>query len=449
MVLTPPASLVPVKGKLYVQITIPEELRSEFKGQKQLRRSTRTNDKALAKQRQHGIATKLYEELEEARKKKNPFRDAANDLLDVLPGGYRYPDTIFETVEGTKEAYEDLERSALGIIHAPPTGDAEEDIFADHERRMVEPAFDRLKEAYAEATGTGTKDRKLSELAKDWLARHPFGREKTKLSATKALDHFIQVMGDLLVSDITKKTAYDFCSAVTHSLSQKTIKNRISYASQCLTYGEKKGILKENPFYGLKLSGYGTKGTTRAPLTTKELGSLLSLPMPDDDRLILTVLSLTGMRLDEAALLTWESIKEEGDIPYFDLTKAIVKNAGSARKVPIIPVLKDRLPTAGTGRLFSYRLDKDGKAATSSSKQLMKHLRKVTKDRGKVIHSIRHTYKDLLRDAHVSTENNDFITGHSSGDVAGRYGKGPSLKTRLDEMLKGDYGFLPPLSVLE
>jgi hypothetical protein len=38
--------------------------------------------------------------------------------------------------------------------------------------------------------------------------------------------------------------------------------------------------------------------------------------------------------------------------------------------------------------------------------------------------------KDLLRDADVSKELNDFITGHSSGDVAGKYGSGFSLQKR-------------------
>jgi len=32
----------------------------------------------------------------------------------------------------------------------------------------------------------------------------------------------------------------------------------------------------------------------------------------------------------------------------------------------------------------------------------------------------------------VSKEINDFITGHSSGNVAGTYGSGPSLKVRQD-----------------
>jgi hypothetical protein len=40
----------------------------------------------------------------------------------------------------------------------------------------------------------------------------------------------------------------------------------------------------------------------------------------------------------------------------------------------------------------------------------------------------------MLRDVGVSKEVNDFITGHASGDVAGQYGSGPSLRVRRDAL---------------
>ena len=64
MVQNPPSSLnfLKAKGKWYVYVTIPPELRSAFKDQVQLRRSTGTSDKTIAKARQHGIATEIYAE---------------------------------------------------------------------------------------------------------------------------------------------------------------------------------------------------------------------------------------------------------------------------------------------------------------------------------------------------------------------------------------------------
>lgn len=45
------------------------------------------------------------------------------------------------------------------------------------------------------------------------------------------------------------------------------------------------------------------------------------------------------------------------------------------------------------------------------------------------------------RDGEVGKEVNDFVTGHASGDVAGKYGSGPSLKVRKEaiERLKTNH----------
>ena len=51
------------------------------------------------------------------------------------------------------------------------------------------------------------------------------------------------------------------------------------------------------------------------------------------------------------------------------------------------------------------------------------------------LHSLRHTFKDLARDAGISEEVHKFITGHGTGDVSGNYGHGPSLKTRYDAIM--------------
>jgi hypothetical protein len=133
--------------------------------------------------------------------------------------------------------------------------------------------------------------------------------------------------------------------------------------------------------------------------------------------------------------LRWDQVRKEDGIRYFSLIdgengNVIVKNQGSLRKVPLPDVLE--LPKRGEGRLFTYSLDADGKAQGDASKRLMKHVRKVTKMKTKAVHSIRGNLKDFLRDADVSKELNDFITGHSSGDVAGKYGSGFSLQKRYE-----------------
>jgi hypothetical protein len=96
MVQNPPSSLnfLSSKGKWYVYVTIPSELRSAFNDQVQLRRSTGTSDKKVAKAREHGIAAEIYAQLDKARADVNlPQRQAQGGNPNSLSGqSAGYPD---------------------------------------------------------------------------------------------------------------------------------------------------------------------------------------------------------------------------------------------------------------------------------------------------------------------------------------------------------------------
>ena len=55
---------------------------------------------------------------------------------------------------------------------------------------------------------------------------------------------------------------------------------------------------------------------------------------------------------------------------------------------------------------------------------------------------MRHTFKDLMRNAGVSKEMNDFITGHGIGDAGGGYGEGHSVTNRYQAMMKTKHRWL-------
>ena len=151
------------------------------------------------------------------------------------------------------------------------------------------------------------------------------------------------------------------------------------------------------------------------------------------------------MRLDEAALLSKSDIKVEKSIRHFDLTEALVKNAGSARKVPvpnvISDILDDYIKGRAASRLFDFPMNADGKAQNAASKKSMRFIRKVTSDPALVTHSLCHSFKDMCRDAGIPEDLHDFLTGHSGGDSASNYGEGHSLASRYHALnsIKHDY----------
>jgi integrase len=152
------------------------------------------------------------------------------------------------------------------------------------------------------------------------------------------------------------------------------------------------------------------------------------------------------MRLDEVALLTFDDIKidEDTGIRFFDLTdeaKLLKNDEASRRKVPVPDKLK--LPT-GQGRLFNYPKDVDGKSQNAASKALLRQIRLVRSsfDQNLVVHSLRHTYKDMLRDAGVSKDLQDFLLGHAASSVGESYGQGYSLKSKKEAIDRLDLSFL-------
>ena len=63
----PASSLKLIKGKWYVLINTPAQMRYLFSNQRNLRLSTGTNDLSIAKRKQHDLAQQIYDKFDAAR----------------------------------------------------------------------------------------------------------------------------------------------------------------------------------------------------------------------------------------------------------------------------------------------------------------------------------------------------------------------------------------------
>ena len=224
-----------------------------------------------------------------------------------------------------------------------------------------------------------------------------------------------------------------------------TLQRDIGVVGRVFRFAYDQDFVQSNPFDSLSLKGKGRASVKRLPFRRSQLEHLFSLKMPEQNRLCLSILASTGMRLDEVALLEWEDVRSESGVAYFDLQRLgkIVKNDNAARQVPIPSAV--RMPARGAGRLFTYATDKDGKAQNAASKALMRHIREVRDDPNDgrfTVHSLRHSYRDLLRDAGISEEIGDFIVGHGGNGQGRQYGQGPSLRIKFESMERVDLSFL-------
>ena len=74
-------------------------------------------------------------------------------------------------------------------------------------------------------------------------------------------------------------------------------------------------------------------------------------------------------------------------------------------------------------RLFSYSKDRDGKAENKACRAVMVHQRKISIDPTFVIHSLRHTFTTLCRNAGVDWELQEFAMGRGGNGEGSNYGK--------------------------
>lgn len=383
------SKLVPLKAKgniWYVQVTKPVGLQNG--SNKQVRRSTGTTDRKEAERRQHRIADEIYRDFDEQLDRLKP-QPALKFVYDMSP-----PDPL----------------------HA----------------FRPKPVVPKVDPALL-----------ISRIRPQYIEGRPWNKIKTMNGADTHIKEFVSVVGDMEVGAITKKHAYDYAKFLSEQgRGNSTIRTRVSSVGGMLTWCEQQGHLETSPIVNLKLKHYGAATEHYKPLDHDELVKLFKQPTTPRERLILSILATTGMRLDEVALLRWDQVKKKGELVYLDLTDdVIVKNEGSKRMVPLHSGLI--IPERGVGNMFNYPRDRDGKATNEASKACMPWIRAaIGNDPLKVVHSLRGTFKDLLRDLDISKELNDFITGHSSGDSAGDYGKGPSLAIRSSAIDQIDIAFL-------
>jgi integrase len=164
---------------------------------------------------------------------------------------------------------------------------------------------------------------------------------------------------------------------------------------------------------------------------------------------MLRLLAWTGARPNEIAQLRKRDVRRESGIPLIhireDHHEQSVKT-GEARKIPLpaaVVGFLDFAEKAKTDFVFAaFPYDKNnGRRAwlTSNFGAFLRKKCEIT-DPQQTLYSFRHRFIDATRDAGepMTEELSKALTGHSTGDVHGKYGKGAGLKTLAEAMAKVD-----------
>ena len=453
-----PSTLTRMKAKgnkWYVFVTKPKELATRAKDQ--VRRSTGTTDENAAKRMQHKITCEIYAEFDKALNR-DPFVelvepywniDKHGQVSDFLKkwGRVEVCMRVWMASEGNRELCESLFRhlqyqeamefrAAITpkpdpypvVIQQEKINDLRQFMEELDGEKLVADTLSKKPEKILNTSGCPTILGCLNEYmtSRKWKSI----REKTRRYTPSYIEKCVGIIGDLPIDQLLPVHAVKIAQELENrGLANATIKNYKSALDGLIVFAKNnlnnetvtpvRPWIVANPLADVSISNYGAKKRSWEALTEDQLHHLFSLLMLGKDRLLLTILVTTGMRLDEAALLQWDQVKKDKNgITYFDLSMgALVKNDKfSARLVALPDCLS--LPNKATGKLFNFKLDDDGKSAKDASRYLNeKYLHRVRFDKNddrKVVHSLRHNFSGLLQNLvpTPSAEHLDWITGH-------------------------------------
>ena len=158
----------------------------------------------------------------------------------------------------------------------------------------------------------------------------------------------------------------------------------------------------------------------------------ICLQIADEKRLLIALVSDTGMRLSEALGLVWGDVNLDHEYPHISLKPhpwRPLKTSGSKRLIPLVGAAYEAVNIMHRQRvsqfLFNSYTDEKRCNGNSASAALNKWLKQYVPNA--VVHSFRHSFRDRLRNAGVQSEMIDQLGGWSSKTIGQGYGTGYDL----------------------
>ena len=171
--------------------------------------------------------------------------------------------------------------------------------------------------------------------------------------------------------------------------------------------------------------------------TEQELRRLMSLCKSHDDQMrwALALMCDTGLRLSEALGLHKDDVRLDADIPHLIIAPRPwrrLKTASSERSVPLVGNAlwaSQRAYRASEGGYLFPRYVRDQDTRSNSASAAMNKWIKQNVSREIVVHSLRHAFRDRLRNVGTPTDVIDVVGGWARAGIGETYGRGHSLNT--------------------
>ena len=377
--------------------------------------------------------------------------------------------------EFEREELEGVEQRVLARLQDPKAELTDEERairnLLKHQSWKADLAGEQLQLARVQATpaaptsapAQADENPTISELHAAWL-KYQERPPSTVKGMQRAVDRFVQVIGDKSVSAITRRDVTVFTDklrepgAVTpEGVSIPTTNTTLSLLSALCGFAVKRNLIETNPARGTQLKDTRRAREKRREFDADALKAIFgSAVYAADERpeggageavYWLPLLALyTGARINELCQLHPGDVAQEGyadakgkaqkawviRIEHDTAKGKRVKTEGSERRIPVHPDLvklgfvKYAQAQAGKALLFDKLSmgPKETRLAGNWGRWFARYMRNTcgVTDERMTFHSFRHTFKHHMRVCQIPKDVNDALTGHETGDAADAYG---------------------------
>ena len=301
-----------------------------------------------------------------------------------------------------------------------------------NKRDQINDAYKEFVDQHDQKVGTKiVTGKSYSEAMSEWAKRQEdpdlgLKRQKTVGEYKNSQNIFLEVFGDLDVSEVTKTHGTQFIEFLEgkRKAANGTITKHLSGMRAPLVRALQLNWIAEDPMAGLKVAKRGVAKKKTVSWAIPDVQRLLQQNLPADIRMLFRILICTGFRLEEGAALEWKDVKvNKAGVHYFDLfdLNKKLKTEHAQRRVPIHHQLYPLLQVYGAARgregpLFNFRADKDGKCAKAATKALDRYIKAAREDNGTFVkhlktHGLRGTFTSACYKANMNDSMRRFLGG--------------------------------------
>ena len=263
----------------------------------------------------------------------------------------------------------------------------------------------------------------------------------------RAVSYLCEAVGDLPITYYSRKEANQFRDFLleVRKVTPSSARRIISSIRAIVTFTAREQDLPPNTAFSSVHFAEPKKGRKeREPIPSDVLRKLQKecFDIGDQSRLLIALLSDSGMRLSEALGLSVDDIKLTDSTPHILVREhpwRRLKTDGSERVIPLVGVSRlaaeSLLKTTTSNIVFDKYCNGKEVKSNSASAALNKWLRPRVPENC-VVHSFRHSFRDRLRAVSCPTDVVDELGGWALSTVGQKYGQGYSLEVKVKWMLE-------------